>query len=136
MSEKEKEMQKLIVEYQLLQAALEETEKKEKEILQGKAEIDLVCETISQISGLEEGREILIPLGAGNFVSGYLKQVKSVFVNIGAGVVVEKGVEEAEKILEERKKNLEEALKKLEKEKTKITEKLEEIARKIEEERV
>ncbi len=136
MSEKEKELQKLIVEYQLLQAALEETEKKEKEILQGKAEIELACETISQISGLEEEREILIPLGAGNYVSGYLKQVNSVFVNIGAGVVVEKDVEKVEKILEERKKNLEEALKKLEKEKTKITEKLEEIARKIEQERV
>jgi len=63
--------------------------------------------TISK-SSLEEikrrggNAEILIPIGAGNFIRASIKDVNSVIVNIGANVSIEKGIEIAISDIEEK----------------------------------
>jgi prefoldin alpha subunit len=58
--------------------------------------------TVSQMKKYTKDSEILIPIGGGNFLNGSLTDVSKVLVDIGAGFMVEKSVDEAVKKIEER----------------------------------
>ena len=69
--------------------------------------------TIGQLQKADENSEILIPVGGGTFINGNIKNVSKVLVDIGAGIVTEKTVEDAIKKIDERIKNLQENQEKL-----------------------
>jgi prefoldin alpha subunit len=69
--------------------------------------------TVGQLNGVDENSEILIPVGAGTFVNGSFKNTSNVLIGVGAGVVVEKTVDEAVNKLDERIKRIEENLEKM-----------------------
>src|SRR5512137_1026937 len=58
--------------------------------------------TVDQLHDVDENSEILIPVGAGTFVNGSLKNASNVLIGVGAGIVIEKPVEETVVKLEER----------------------------------
>jgi prefoldin alpha subunit len=62
--------------------------------------------TVEQLTTVDENSELLIPVGAGTFVNGSLKNASNVLIGIGAGLVVEKSVNEAIVKLDERMKRL------------------------------
>ena len=64
--------------------------------------------TVEQLHNADENSEILIPVGGGTFVNGSLKNASNVLISIGAGLVVEKTVDEAVAKLDERMKKLQE----------------------------
>jgi prefoldin alpha subunit len=64
--------------------------------------------TVEQLHALDENSEILIPIGAGTFFNGSLKNASNVLIGVGAGVVIEKTVDEAVLKLEERMKRIQE----------------------------
>jgi prefoldin alpha subunit len=61
------------------------------------------------IEGLKDAGEtkILIPVGGGAFIDGFVKGASKVLIDIGAGVVTEKTFEEAVKKIDEKIKRLE-----------------------------
>jgi len=70
-------------------------------------ELTSVRDSIEEISKGAEGQEMLIPLGAGVFVKGVLKDCKTVKMNVGAGAVVEKSFLDAKRLVEEQIEALE-----------------------------
>jgi prefoldin alpha subunit len=69
--------------------------------------------TVSQLNTVDDNQELLIPVGAGTFVNGSLKNTSNVLIGVGAGVVIEKTVDEAVIKLEERIKRIQENLEKM-----------------------
>jgi len=62
--------------------------------------------TIEQLRKSDEKPEILIPLGGGTFINGFIKNPQKILVDIGAGLVTEKSIDEAIGKIEKRIKNL------------------------------
>jgi prefoldin alpha subunit len=69
--------------------------------------------TVEQLHAVDENSELLIPVGAGTFVNGSLKNASNVLIGVGAGIVLEKTVDEAVLNLEERIKRIQENLEKM-----------------------
>jgi prefoldin alpha subunit len=69
--------------------------------------------TVEQLHAMDENAELLIPVGAGTFVNGSLKNASNVLIGIGAGIVIEKPINEAVVKLEERMKRIQENLEKM-----------------------
>jgi prefoldin alpha subunit len=69
--------------------------------------------TISQLNTVDDNSELLIPVGAGTFVNGSLKNTSNVLIGVGAGIVIEKTIDEAVIKLEERIKRIQENLEKM-----------------------
>ena len=69
--------------------------------------------TIEQLHKADEKSDILIPVGGGSFINGSIKDTSKVLVDIGAGLVAEKTIEDAIKKIDERIKNLQEKQEKL-----------------------
>ena len=69
--------------------------------------------TVEQLHNAADKSEILIPIGGGTFLNGILTDHSKVLVDIGAGLVTEKTVDDAIKKIEERLKDLQENQEKL-----------------------
>jgi prefoldin alpha subunit len=69
--------------------------------------------TVEQLQAVDENSELLIPVGAGTFINGSLKNASNVLIGVGAGIVIEKTVDEAVLKLEERIKRIQENLEKM-----------------------
>ena len=69
--------------------------------------------TVGQLNGVDENSEVLIPVGAGTFVNGSLKNASNVLIGVGAGIVIEKPVNQTVVKLEERIKRIQENLEKM-----------------------
>jgi len=69
--------------------------------------------TVEQLHNAADKSEILIPIGGGTFLNGVLTDHSKVLVDIGAGLVAEKTVDDAVKKIEERIKALQENQEKL-----------------------
>jgi prefoldin alpha subunit len=86
--------------------------------------------TVDQLNGADENAEVLIPVGAGTFVNGTLKNASNVLIGVGAGIVVEKTIDEAVQKLDERMKRIQENLEKMASLGQKIQSDAEELSRK------
>jgi prefoldin alpha subunit len=69
--------------------------------------------TVEQLHAVDENAELLIPVGAGTFVNGSLKNSSNVLIGVGAGIVIEKPIDDAITKLDERIKRLQENLEKM-----------------------
>ena len=69
--------------------------------------------TVEQLHTVDENAEMLIPVGAGTFVNGSLKNSSNVLIGVGAGIVIEKPIDDAITKLDERIKRLQENLEKM-----------------------
>ena len=108
-----------------------------------RAQIDVVNATIQDLAaGLEvldylkkygEGRTVLVPIGAGNFIKAKVEKVDTVIMGVGGRLSVEASIDDARKMMEERIRILEQLrldlLRKLEEVNRKINEILPEVER-------
>jgi len=62
--------------------------------------------TIEQLKKTDQKPEVLIPLGGGTFLNGCIQDSKKILVDIGAGYVTEKNLDDALIKVEERIKKL------------------------------
>ncbi len=69
--------------------------------------------TVEQLNSVDDNSEILIPVGGGAFLNGSLKNASNVLIGVGAGIIVEKTVEEAMGKLDERISRIQENLDKM-----------------------
>ncbi|DAC72435.1 MAG TPA: prefoldin subunit alpha [Thermoplasmata archaeon] len=69
--------------------------------------------TVEELHGASENSDLLIPVGGGTFVNASLKSSSNVLIGVGAGVVIEKTIDEAVLKLEERMKRIQENLEKM-----------------------
>ena len=75
-------------------------------------EVDALSNTLDDLNG-EKSVEAFVPVGAGSFIKGELKDTDEIFLSIGAGYAIKKDAEGAKKIIAGQKKDLEDSLDKM-----------------------
>ncbi len=86
--------------------------------------------TVDQLHNVDDNSSLLMPIGAGTFINASLTNASSVLIGVGAGVVIEKNVDEAIVKLEERMKRIQENLERMVSMGQKIQVDAEELSRK------
>lgn len=76
------------------------------------AEVDTLSNTLDDLNG-KDSVEAFVPVGAGSFIKGELKNTDEIIVSIGAGVAVKKDVDGAKEIIAGQKKDLQDSLDKM-----------------------
>jgi len=124
----EKELQEHLVLYQLLQATFEQLEKQMVAVQKKLVELEATKMAIHELDGVEKEKEILLPIGAGVYGHGKIAHSDKVLVNVGANILINKGLEEASEFVDEREKEIMVAAAKVEADMKQIVEKMNEIA--------
>lgn len=106
---KKEELERKLIQFQLLQTNLQMLHERENIIIQRLDELEQTNQTIDE---LKKG-EALISLGSGNFVSGKILESGKVLVGVGGGVAIRKDKKEAKRILSGRVAELQDMLKEL-----------------------
>ena len=75
-------------------------------------EVDALSNTLDDLKG-EKSVEAFVPVGAGSFIKGELKDTDEIIISIGAGYAIKKDAEGAKKIIAGQKKDLEDSLDKM-----------------------
>ena len=76
------------------------------------AEVDALTNTLDDLKG-EKSVEAFVPVGAGSFIKGELKDTDEIIISIGAGYAIKKDAEGAKVIIAGQKKDLEDSLDKM-----------------------
>lgn len=76
------------------------------------AEVDALTNTLDDLEG-KYSVEAFVPVGAGSFIKGELKNTDEVIVSIGSGIAVKKDVDGARETIARQKKDLEDSLDKM-----------------------
>ncbi|MCR5026673.1 MAG: prefoldin subunit alpha [Methanobrevibacter sp.] len=76
------------------------------------AEVDALTNTLDDLNG-ERAVEAFVPVGAGSFIKGELKDTDEIIISIGAGYAIKKDAEGAKVIIAGQKKDLEDSLDKM-----------------------
>jgi len=123
----EKEAEKLLAEYRLVQLRLNALAKQREMIIQ---KISEAQDTLRVISAVKADDESLFSLGFGTYTRGKIINDKFL-IEIGANVLVEKDREAALKAISQKEVELENALKEVEAEIDLTLEKLEELKKQL-----
>jgi prefoldin alpha subunit len=103
----EKEMQEVLVEFQMLQQKIEVLNRNMEQMAMKRNELNVVKNGLASMKGKKDSN-ILVPVGSGLFVDGKLANDDSVLVEVGANIIVRKKWDGAEKLLEGQLKKIEE----------------------------
>jgi prefoldin alpha subunit len=104
-----KDIQEKVIRYQILDGRIKALMKRRELLVVKMVEIETTLNSIEEI-GKSKENEILLPLGSNMHVSGALKDIKRIVVELGANIALEEDVEEAKKILEKRKNMINDGL--------------------------
>ena len=107
MSSREEELRRAVAELQALRELADSTRSRINVIESLINELKAAGEAIKAIREVGENAKILVPLGGDSFIRARVEDVSKVLVGVGAGVVLEKDVEEALNYLGERVAELE-----------------------------
>jgi prefoldin alpha subunit len=95
-----------IGELQTMQSELEKYSLELEEIKVKQEEIDISITAINEIVKLKRGSEILAGIADGIFIRTKLEDSTMAIINIGAGVIVEKPINDAIKLLEKHRRQV------------------------------
>ncbi|MEM2964625.1 MAG: prefoldin subunit alpha [Candidatus Bathyarchaeia archaeon] len=129
----EEEVRSLIVEHRILEGSIRATQSRIDLINAALNDLYVANATLEGLRECENGVETLIPIGGGSFVKANLSTVQRVVMGVGAGVCVEKSVEESIMDLKTRQAELERARASLQEALGKALEELEKRQRRISE---
>ncbi|MEM4679681.1 MAG: prefoldin subunit alpha [Thermofilaceae archaeon] len=110
MAEAGAQREQLVAEYTLVSQLAEEMRKRIELLNASINEVAAARRALEETQNLNEGDELLVPLGAGVFVRVKLANKSSVVVTIGANIMIEKNVDEALKIVGSREQQIRDAL--------------------------
>jgi prefoldin alpha subunit len=127
----EKELQEKMLIYRTLEARLEAMAK-QRDLITSK-----VVETVGTLLSIEEieknKENIWFKLGSDAYAQGDIAKASKIFVEIGAGVVLEKTIEEGKGTLNKRKQEMENALKDIQNDVSQISNAMRQLAPEINE---
>jgi len=112
-ADKQRELQRILIEADNYKKQIDSLSAQIQIVENKRMEIDSTIETMDSLKENRIGTEILVPIGSNSFVRTELKDNKKVIVGIGAGISVEKTIDEAKEILKLRSKELENTMNKL-----------------------
>lgn len=105
--EKQKEMQQKYMEMQYIQQHLAQYQKQLEQLDTQLNECDSIKEGLDEISKKEPGTEVLVPISNGIFAKANLADKKSLIVNVGSNVAVEKNIDDTKVLIQQQKVEIE-----------------------------
>ena len=125
--EKQEELQRILVDAENYKRQAEEVVRRVQMIMSSREEIGTAKKALMSLKAKKRGTEVLIPIGADSYIIGELRNIKSVIIDIGANISLEKSVEETIEILERRDRELEHSIQKFQRIASQINTKLLEL---------
>jgi prefoldin alpha subunit len=107
MSADKEETQRMLLEYESYKNQIAMLQENIALLENSIIQITAAISALETASSMDEGNEILLPVGSESFLQAKITDKKNAIVGIGAGVVVKRSVSDAIKELDERKKDLE-----------------------------
>lgn len=126
----EKELQEKIAAYRILESRIEGLAKQRENIANKLIEVQ---NTLNSLEEVEKSEEVLFPVGAEAYVHGKITEKNKMIVEIGAGIAMEKTLEEAKQVLNERKENITKILENIQKDMVSISSRMEDLGTEIQE---
>jgi prefoldin alpha subunit len=96
----EEDKQGIAVEYELMRQEVANIDRQIQELQFKQVELLAIKQSAEAIQS-SQNKELLVPLGTGFYINSSLSNNKTVLVNVGAGVVIEKKFNDAIKIVDE-----------------------------------
>jgi prefoldin alpha subunit len=127
---KEKLQEKYVL-FQLFQQNLETLRQQLEMIERRLLEVRTTSQAMKEIGKAKGNEDILIPFGSGCYGNGKITDKANVLVDLGAGVMIKKGLEEAQLFLKKKEEELEKASKEVQEEMNKVASKINELGSEI-----
>lgn len=106
-SKSEEELRKLSVELRFLEQTAESIQSRINMINAVVTDLTYASMTLEGLEKEKENSELLVPIGGNSYIKAKLENPDKVVVGMGAGVSVEKTLQEAKEIIKKRLENLE-----------------------------
>jgi len=128
MANEDEEIRRMLVELRLLEGSARTLESRLAVVDTALSEILIASSTLEGIKNKPKGTEALVPVGAGSFIRVELADSEKIVMGVGAGVSLEKSVNDSIESLKNRQDDLEKL-------RTSLQQQLSQIASTIEDER-
>ena len=102
MSKEEEELRKLSVEMRFLEQTAETLQQRISMVNAAMTDLTYASMTLEDLEKEKEDAELLVPIGGSSYIKAKLANPDKVVVGLGAGVSVEKTLQEAKAIVKER----------------------------------
>ena len=106
MKEKEEKLQKLYLEFQMLEQQIKQLEKQSNSLNNHLVELMSTSQSLEELKKVGEKSEILIPISTGIYAKAELKGKDSFIVNVGANIAINKDLESTKKIISDQVKEI------------------------------
>ena len=123
----QEQLQELSGRYQQMQSQAEALSQQVNMLQITIRDVETALTTVDALKNETADKETLVPIGFGSFVNATLKNPDKIVVGIGAGVSVEKNVDDAKALLDKRKEELTKYHEKLNENLTKFAQELQNI---------
>ena len=98
--EKEEKLQKLYIEFQLLNQRIQQLEKQNEALNSNLMELMVTSQSLDDIRNIKEKTEILVPISSGIYAKADIKETKNFIVNVGANTALNKDIKSTKEIVE------------------------------------
>jgi prefoldin alpha subunit len=105
----DEDVRELLTEIRLLEGSARILQSRIDVISAALSETLTAIQTLEATKGKPEGTEVLLPIGSGSFVRSKISSPDTIMIGVGAGVIVEKSVDDSIKDLRLRSSDLERA---------------------------
>lgn len=126
MSSEEETIRRLVVELRILEGTANALQSRISLVRAALTELGIANKTLEGLEREKEGASLFVPIGGGSYVKTQLESADTVIVGMGAGVAIERTINEA-------KENLENRVAELEKTRTTLQQQLSQVVGKIQE---
>ncbi len=97
--ESEEKLQKLYLEFQILEQQIKQLEKQGNTLKNHLLELVSTSQSLEDMKQVEEKAEILVPISTGIYAKAELKDKNRFIVNVGANIAISKDIESTKKII-------------------------------------
>jgi prefoldin alpha subunit len=131
-SKSEEELRKLSVEIRFLEQTAETIQSRINAVNAVITDLTYASMTLEGLEKEKENAELLVPIGGNSYIKAKLENPDKVIVGMGAGISLEKTLQEAKEIIKKRLENLERTRNSLQQQLAQVAERIEEDREKFE----
>ena len=131
-SKSEEELRKLSVEIRFLEQTAETIQSRINAVNAVITDLTYASMTLEGLEKEKENTELLVPIGGNSYIKARLENPDKVIVGMGAGISIEKTLQEAKEIIKKRLENLERTRNSLQQQLAQVAERIEEDREKFE----
>jgi len=100
MTEKEENLQKMYLEFQMLDQQIKQLDKQHTVLNDQLVELMATRQSLEDMEKVKEKTEILVPLSSGIYAKAEIKDSKKFIVNVGANIALVKDINSTKKLME------------------------------------